>query len=731
MADIRTAFQRAKQAAELQNDRGEQRQLLVEQQQWRNYNGAPNTVVACPVCSELRFASSIESHLTVCLERAVSPGDDALQVTLDRCTRRLNCSTEPHMSQVTNTVTNRALEHSVLRTLTKGPYTYRLLALSVHWCLQFERHLFSAAELDYLSAFVSLATASQWLYSWLFFRKGFSTGRWFRACSLQTRYREVDVAKASRELIQHGFLKDRPACTDDYFRLLKSLTQAEVTTLCRDLGLQSACMLKTCVAGALFQTNKQKITPARRKLEETILPAVCSCPEALQALLAAWAALAPLGLENMLRDGLELKDPLPPCLVERPLFSSRSALEAFQSARELEQSFEQMLGTSEPAALEISMTAEQRLREALKTSDEALIATRVTRYDQLCDLQRLYREPYTTVGVLANILWHSVSVAESHGHYLDAVRRLELLLNANLCLRRRGKFYDRLSLILAQRLADRAGAFRVCLDSLSDAFVRDAERSVLWKRASRLCRELGVDVRLPNDPALSIPIPERVLRGRALPGSGRRGGSVKFAGLDNTLAITVENLALQFYEAELGYTGAHLEGRTFEALFFIFFEDMLRLPVVDAFHVPCQAQPLDFGTEMFYVNRADNIRKRLLELSMLSESELSQWTREQLQRSAIESRRWTPTQAPVPWDVIVAGLGAQGLVQILTRLVTDLYYWRSGAPDLLLWRSSGKSSCKLVEVKSTNDTLAPKQRRWLQELIAAGIDVELCLVRNH
>ena len=50
-------------------------------------------------------------------------------------------------------------------------------------------------------------------------------------------------------------------------------------------------------------------------------------------------------------------------------------------------------------------------------------------------------------------------------------------------------------------------------------------------------------------------------------------------------------------------------------------------------------------------------------------------------------------------------------------------------PDLFLWNDATQK-VRLSEVKSPNDRLSDKQVAWLETFMEAGIDCEVCLVRE-
>eukprot|EP00166_Cyanidium_caldarium_P001762 ctg_190.g155 len=113
------------------------------------------------------------------------------------------------------------------------------------------------------------------------------------------------------------------------------------------------------------------------------------------------------------------------------------------------------------------------------------------------------------------------------------------------------------------------------------------------------------------------------------------------------------------------------------------------------------------------------MREQLRRLRALSAAELREYVRQTISCGHDLS---------LPWDVIVAGMGATVLCAVLERLADDYAYWRGGAPDLILWRDADPPQCKFVEVKGARDRLNERQRAWLCELQRAGAEVEVCRV---
>ncbi|KAJ8454885.1 hypothetical protein ONZ45_g19130 [Pleurotus djamor] len=72
-------------------------------------------------------------------------------------------------------------------------------------------------------------------------------------------------------------------------------------------------------------------------------------------------------------------------------------------------------------------------------------------------------------------------------------------------------------------------------------------------------------------------------------------------------------------------------------------------------------------------------------------------------------------------------LGGEALAKICTLFCEDYNGRSSGVPDLILWNPETKA-CKFVEVKGPGDTERENQKLWMDSLINAGVDVEVCRV---
>ncbi|KAK4536689.1 hypothetical protein CDCA_CDCA09G2714 [Cyanidium caldarium] len=682
----------------------------------------PGRWVQCPVCAERMTLAGVDGHLDVCLDQREVLGRwerSRAGVMGGGCRERLGAEMGDASAPARIWSGEAADECRV------GPYAARALLFAVQWVLQYEAHLLHAEEADVLRQVLQLARPARWLLARLLRRQGVGDGRWIRFSDMVRRYADTDVPVAVRELVAAKLARAEPIDAADWTALLPTLTAPERRELCVQLQLRTDSMLETAVRQPMGSGQSAGWSPAQQRLATMALPAVRLAASAWQACQVAFRILQPLGLETVFQTGQCIASPLPntpDAAIQwagrpaRPLFETRAALDAYQEAAEWERSFEEAL--TQPSGAPLALAVAERAGAALRSHVTRSSTPRITRYQDLPDPTVLYRSAFTAVGVAASIVWHSVALLERQTQYAEVVQRLELLLDANLALHRRGRQYHRLSLLLWRRLQQPQRALQVCRAALADEFVRVGESVEVAQRAQRWDASLKPALRHWR---LATRIPERVLYARALDAHRQAAKPSAFIGFDGRLNLSVEQLALQSYAADGGYRGRHTEGALFTALFemFLAVPAVMHADVSDAFHAPCQTRPLDWGTEVFAVRRSVGMREQLRRLRALSAAELREYVRQTISCGHDLS---------LPWDVIVAGMGATVLCAVLERLADDYAYWRGGAPDLILWRDADPPQCKFVEVKGARDRLNERQRAWLCELQRAGAEVEVCRV---
>lgn len=203
----------------------------------------------------------------------------------------------------------------------------------------------------------------------------------------------------------------------------------------------------------------------------------------------------------------------------------------------------------------------------------------------------------------------------------------------------------------------------------------------------------------------------------------------RFVGFDDQ-DVSVEQLAIQHYEQQ-GWNGVHTENGIWHTLFGLLMWDIIFSDAPDAFNHAFQSAPVDFDTDYFYARRKELIEDRLSCVSDSAENACSLletvWTREAPKRTLCTGVSWERYTLEELNEVVYC-VGGRGLAVILRLLAEDHRNWRSGMPDLFLWRSDPRPRALFAEVKGPRDQLADHQRAWLAELAFGGMDCEVLRV---
>ncbi|KAH7343716.1 hypothetical protein B0J17DRAFT_643633 [Rhizoctonia solani] len=346
---------------------------------------------------------------------------------------------------------------------------------------------------------------------------------------------------------------------------------------------------------------------------------------------------------------------------------------------------------------------------------------------------------------------------------------------------KRGRWYDRLALIYTHYMgggeANLRHAREYLLTGLEDELVSIGSRPMLLRRLRRLEKQLrlpieeqyagegglmvaaeawieGTRIYTPQTPATPSKSVEAVLK--AAPSTMDKAILMQFSGSPSSSLptgssnqrpkwtgksmwageeseVNVETLSLEYY-ARLGFKGFHSEGAIVSTLFGLLFWDILFAPTPGAFETPYQSAPLDLAHDSFFGSREEIINARLLELRNTADA-----ARQIVKNVYAREREREPWCVGVRWDLfqheeelieIVECLGGPALATIC-RLLAEEYGSRGGGvPDLFLWNATEKT-CKFVEVKGPGDNLSETQRVWIDVLLSAGVDVEVCRVYEH
>ncbi|CDZ97246.1 Uncharacterized conserved protein [Phaffia rhodozyma] len=194
----------------------------------------------------------------------------------------------------------------------------------------------------------------------------------------------------------------------------------------------------------------------------------------------------------------------------------------------------------------------------------------------------------------------------------------------------------------------------------------------------------------------------------------------------NETEVGVEQWVLEQWE-DKGWKGFHSEGSIITTIFGLLFWDIFFAVVPGAFETAFQTAPLDLGEDTFALARAPLISDRLNEIERGNAGEI-------LSRVDDREREHETMCAGVSWNYqkqdlldIVDCLGGLSL-SIVCRMLCEEYGHRtSGVPDLLVWHVPTLQA-RFIEVKGPGDQLSSTQKIWIDVMLSAGIDVEVCRV---
>ncbi|KAG8722482.1 hypothetical protein FRC08_001537 [Ceratobasidium sp. 394] len=328
---------------------------------------------------------------------------------------------------------------------------------------------------------------------------------------------------------------------------------------------------------------------------------------------------------------------------------------------------------------------------------------------------------------------------------------------------KRGGWYDRMALVYTRYMDggddNLSKARDILLEGLNDKLVHLGSRPKLLKRLRTLEKKLhippeeqyvgnaelkiatltiieGVRIFAPSifhtkettsdkktDRRVSIVSTTADLKFQRIPWKGK----TIWAGKEGE--VNVETFALEHY-AILGFKGFHSESSIVLTLFGLLFWDILFAPIPGAFETPYQSAPLDLFHDSFVSAREDLINARLAEL--VDDQGAARRIIETIDERERENETWC---IGVRWELferealleIVDCLGGQALATICRLLAEEYGNRGSGVPDLFIWNHAEKT-CKFVEVKGPGDNLSETQKVWIDVLLGAGVDVEVCRV---
>ncbi|KAI9222772.1 VRR-NUC domain-containing protein [Blastocladiella britannica] len=328
------------------------------------------------------------------------------------------------------------------------------------------------------------------------------------------------------------------------------------------------------------------------------------------------------------------------------------------------------------------------------------------------------------------------------------------LLNQSLFRQsKRGAWYSQLALSHHVHLKNLAAAHKACINGLEDP--RVTRRADVWSMQKRLAW-IQVSLRVPYREqrrfeemelraAQSVVFPATRVGGAFVKGmvieekddgDGDPSAVVsrpKYKDPETGLRLLgVEDYALACYALEPngGWKGVHTESGIVATLFgMLLFDEMFDDGVPGVFESQYQTAPLDLvSADHFYAARKPLIDAKLDRIRNAEAAAILTDVdeRERERGTVVTGVQWTyPLEDLV---VIAEGIGGAALASILLTLALDYPGRRSGMPDLVLWRSHPKPETVFSEVKGPGDVLSDRQRVWIDELLAVGLQVHVCHV---
>ncbi|MBF0298625.1 MAG: VRR-NUC domain-containing protein [Oligoflexia bacterium] len=174
----------------------------------------------------------------------------------------------------------------------------------------------------------------------------------------------------------------------------------------------------------------------------------------------------------------------------------------------------------------------------------------------------------------------------------------------------------------------------------------------------------------------------------------------------------IEDLLLHHLEKE-GYQGFFLENVLWNALFGLYFWDIIFKPIKGVFFNPFQRGPTDlFSSKEFYLNRKEEIEQRLHEIR---NNERKNQATLDLYRSKYKTANFFVSWkaiTEVELELVLKYVKNDNLANIFERMIQDLRKRSCGFPDLFVFNEQNNNYF-LVEVKGPGDKLSPTQKEWM------------------
>jgi len=319
--------------------------------------------------------------------------------------------------------------------------------------------------------------------------------------------------------------------------------------------------------------------------------------------------------------------------------------------------------------------------------------------------------------------------------YSDANKHIQELLNNYKSSSLRGHWYNRL-VINYSHLRDAESEKNWLNTGIDDLFISESFKIELQQRYNKLFKKKDHNIHITDmnrtQPQSKAPVVE--INGVYL-SKHMQSKSMQFIRFDgaDTIACSVEELAVLHYRDQGFPHGIHKEGATFMTLLGLLMWDIIYLSgVPNVFRHKYQTLPLDFMTEDFYKSRKSQIDKRI---SLIQKWNSAHFNCEEHIKN-VWNTNYKVNGGCVSWDIfnspeqaveVAVCMGSNVLSGVIKRILCCPGYGRSGLPDLFVWNpKTGKS--KIVEVKAPSDRLSSKQEVWIHALLNLGANVNICKI---
>jgi len=174
-----------------------------------------------------------------------------------------------------------------------------------------------------------------------------------------------------------------------------------------------------------------------------------------------------------------------------------------------------------------------------------------------------------------------------------------------------------------------------------------------------------------------------------------------------------------------GWRGAWCENDLLCGLFGLLCWEIIFADIPGAFNQPFQRGPLDLNSPDFGQRRRALFEQRFEQLRRGDPvQQLSQcWQQKEGLQNPFVS--WKRLSLPL-LTAAAERIPRETLLALLHQLAFDSHHYRSGLPDLFLWRDD---EYLLIEVKGPGDTLQASQKRWLKLFQQLQLPHQICYVQ--